>query len=304
MGDAKGMVCIAGPLGSSDHRAIDLFGLDEIDALPMPSLDDVIHTVGHTPGIFGILPIENSIEGELTLTLDRLIFDSARVHIVAEAVLGEEMWAFTLGGTASIHTVVSHSMILDLCASYIRQNGLRVIHAVSTASACEQVVRGGDPGVAALAPPQVGESAGLRVFDAHVSEVGELRTRFALIAQTVPPSTGDDRTMIVITPRSDSVGALAEIAGVFEQHRVNMFSILSRPMAVHNGLHCFVVGAEGHVDEPPLSNLIVALIHERHSLKLLGSYPRWRGQQVVTPSPSLPAGALEVDELLSGRGRS
>ncbi len=282
------MVAMAGPLGSSDHRSLGLLGITDVDPLPMPSLADVVDTVGNTPGCFGVVPIENSTEGELTLALDRLVFSQEGVHIISEAVLGEEIWAMGLADASSIHTVISHSMILDLCGDFIRHNGLRVVHAVSTASACEEVVRLRDSGTAALAPPRVGLDAGLVEYDRRVTELGEIRTRYALIGQEIPEPTGDDRTRLVVTPGYDAAGSLATIAQRFAQHQINMFSIISRPLTAAEDLHCFVVGLTGHVQDEPVRAMIEDLVSDGHSVKLLGSYPRWKGVSVAAPSSYLP----------------
>jgi chorismate mutase/prephenate dehydratase len=292
----RAMICFAGPLGSSDHRVIELFGFTEFDPLPMPSVEEVIFTVSTTPGLLGVLPIENSTEGELTLTLDRLIFDADDALIVGEAVLAEEIWGFSLNGEASVHTAVSHSMILDLCADFIRHRGLSVKHAVSTKAACDEVVNALDVGLMALAPPSVGAQAGLNAVETQVARVSELRTRYALIANSLPAPTGADRTMLAIVPRYDAVGALSEIAGQFKSHDVNMTSILSRPLAGERDVHCFVVVADGHAHAEPVRSLLRSLLRAGHQVKLMGCYPRWTAKEVVTPSTQLPRGVLAYED--------
>ncbi|WP_298208266.1 prephenate dehydratase domain-containing protein [Ferrimicrobium sp.] len=290
------MICFAGPLGSSDHRVIELFGFTDFDPLPMPSVEQVIFTVSTTPGLLGVLPIENSTEGELTLTLDRLIFDAEDAFIIGEAVLAEEIWGFSLNGEASVHTVISHSMILDLCADFIRHRGLSVRHAVSTKAACDEVVSARDPGLMALAPPSVGAQAGLNAVATEVAQVSELRTRYALVANALPAPTGTDRTMLAIVPRFDAVGALSEIANHFKNHDVNMSSILSRPLAGERDVHCFVVVADGHANVEPVRSLLRSLLRAGHQVKLMGCYPRWTAKDVVTPSTQLPRGVLSYEE--------
>lgn len=291
------MVAFAGPLGSSDHRVVPLFGIEEFDPLPMPSIEEVIVAVSTTPGLLGVLPVENSTEGELSLTLDRLIFDAEGVYIVGEAVLAEAIWGFCVEDAAVPHTAISHAMILDLCGDFIRHRGLSVRHAVSTKAACDEVARAGDPGLLALAPPSVGESVGLVARWREVARVEELRTRYALLAHRVPEPTGFDRSMLAIVPRFDAVGALSEVAGLFRDHRVNMTAILSRPISSQPASHCFVISAEGHVAVEPLRGLVGALLLEGHRVKLLGSYPRWSGVEVVTPSADVPRGELLLDAL-------
>ena len=297
MADQRPMVCFAEPLGSSDHRAVPVFGFDEFDPLPMHSVEAVIHAVSTTPGLYGVMPIENSTEGELTLSIDRLIFESEMAYVVAEAVLGEPIWAFALSEKGEIGDVISHAMILDLAAGFIQQHGLRTHHAVSTAAACQRVASGSTPGMVALAPPAVGHSYGLVPIETEVMVVPEIRTRYALIGKEIPRPTGDDKTMLVIAPRADAVGALEEIAGFFAVHGVNMYSIVSRPLAQLPEFHCFVIGAEGHVSEAPLSGLVRALIEAAHGVKLLGSFPRWRRSEVVNPSLTLPKGMMHMIDL-------
>jgi prephenate dehydratase len=288
----RAMVCFAEPLGSSDHRAVGLFGFHDYDPLPMDTPDAVIQAVATSPDLYGVLPIENSIEGELTLTMDRLIFDYAEAKIVAEAVLGEPIWAFALSAKAAVHTVISHSMLLDLAAEFIRRRGFAVRHAVSSAAACEEVVASKDPGIVALAPPTVGYASDLVPVETEVLRVSELRTRYALLSRELPPATGDDRTMLVVAPRSDCIGALGEIAGLFARHTVNMYSILSRPISQSPEYHCFLIGAEGHVHDTTVGDLIDDLVSGGHGVKVLGSFPRWKKAQVVSPAAGLPKGML------------
>jgi len=291
------MVAFAGPLGSSDHRVVPLFGIEEFDPLPMPSIEEVIVAVSTTPGLLGVLPVENSTEGEFSLTLDRLIFDAEGAYIVGEAVLAEAIWGFGVEGGAVPHTAISHASILDLCADFIRHRGLLVRHAVSTKAACDEVARTGDPGLLALAPPTVGVSVGLVPRWREVARVDELRTRYALIAHRVADPTGCDRSMLAIVPRFDAAGALSEVADLFREHRVNMTAILSRPISAQPTSHCFVISAEGHVAVDPLRGLVRALLVAGHRVKLLGSYPRWSGVEVVTPSADVPRGELLFDAL-------
>ncbi len=297
MADQRPMVCFAEPLGSSDHRAVSVLGFEDFDPLPMHSIEAVIHAVSTTPGLFGVMPIENSTEGELTLSIDRLIFESEMAYIIGEAVLGEPIWAFSTAEEGEIRDVVSHAMILDLSASFIQQHGLRTHHAVSTAAACQRVVGGQFPGMVALAPPTVGYSFGLVPIETEVMKVPEIRTRYALIGKEVPEPSGDDRTMLVVAPRTDAVGALEEIAGLFAANGVNMYSIVSRPLALLPEFHCFVIGAEGHVYEEPVLKLVRALVEAGHGVKLIGSFPRWRRSEVVNPSLTLPKGMINLTDL-------
>lgn len=288
------LICFTGPTGTSDHRAIRLFSsVDEYEPLPMPSISEVIQTVNYTAGCFGVVPMENSTDGELTTILDRLIFETTQVRIQEEVVLAEGVSAFGLTESDSVATVISHPLILELCSRFIKERGLLTRHALSTSDACRSVVLERDPTMIALAPPEVGVMFELKVMDEGVLDVPEIRTRYALIGQGIAPRTTYDKTSLVITPTADKVGSLSEISTVFASHGVNMVSILSRPLQAKIGLHAFYVVCEGHVSESGVYATLKDLIEGGSSIKLLGSFPRWRGTEVTTPFASLPMGFAE-----------
>ncbi len=285
MSVAARMVAFAEPLGSSSHRSLALFGLSDADPLPMDSLDEVVETVAATPGLLGVVPIETVLEGELASTLDRIV--ASWVYVVGEAVLAEPIRAFAAEATTVPQVVVSHPAILALAAGWISRIGAQPRHALSTHHACVEVASG-EPGLVALAPPEVGYQAELVVLEDAVTSIPEVRTRYALIGHELPPPTGDDRSRLVVVPRADVVGVLAEITQVLASHGVNLTSIVSRPTG-HGDEHYFLLGARGHVAEPHLEAACSELERRGHGLRVLGSYPRWRGVEVVAPEPVVVA---------------
>jgi chorismate mutase/prephenate dehydratase len=284
MGPHARMVAFAEPVGSSSHRSLVLFGLTDVDPLPMASLDEVVDTVEATPGLLGVLPVETIVEGELAATLDRLV--TARVLIVGEAVLAEPIWAFGAEAGTVPHTVVSHPAILALASAWVGQVGASVREALSTRHACVEVATGA-PGLVALAPPEVGYQADLVAIEDAVTSIPEVRTRYALIGRELPPPSGDDRSRLVIVPRADVVGALAEITAVLAGAGVNLTSIVSRPTG-QGDEHYFLVGTQGHVEEPALLAAIAELRARGHRVRILGSYPRWHGPELVVPRQRFP----------------
>ncbi len=289
------IICYLGPEGTSDLRAISLLKtVDDLEALPMSSVSDVIETVNFTPGCLGIIPLENSTDGELTTNLDKLIFDYDSVLIREEVVLNESIDAFCVDPGVPHTQVLSHPLILDLCSMYIKQQGLTLRHTLSTSEACRIVATDHDSTLVALAPPIVGESYGLELVSNAVMDVPDIRTKYVMIGREVAAPTGDDRTSIVITPTSDRVGFLAEVSKIFAANRVNMNQILSRPLSAKLGNYCFLVVFEGHVSDPPISAMFAELLALDASVKLLGSYPRWRGSEVSTPSTCLPRGGVDT----------
>ncbi|ACU54091.1 prephenate dehydratase [Acidimicrobium ferrooxidans DSM 10331] len=285
------MVAFAEPLGSSSHRSLGLFGLADADPLPMISLDEVVSTVEATPGLLGVVPVETVLEGELAATLDRLV--DARVLVVGEAVLAEPIWAFGADAGASAHVVISHPAILALAAGWIAATGAEVREALSTRHACQEVALAG-PGLVALAPPEVGYQAELIALEDSVTSIPEVRTRYVLIGHELPAPTGDDRSRLVVVPRADVVGVLAEITSVLAAAGVNLTSIVSRPLGLGDE-HYFLIGTRGHAADPGLEHALGELARLGHRVRLLGSYPRWQGPEVVVPRPTPPSDGLAHD---------
>lgn len=289
------IVCYLGPAGTSDYRAMSLLeSVSELEPLPMGSVSEIIQTVNFMPGCVGLVPLEDSTNGELTTILDRLIFEAKSILIREEVVLVEEICAFGTDSNTAASSVVSHPLILELCSQFIKERGLETRHAVSTADACRIVATELDRGLIALAPPLVGAEAGLSVKANEVMDTPDIRTRYVLIGREVAPRTGDDKTSVVITPASDKVGFLAEVSACFARHNVNMTSILSRPLQAKIGSHAFHITCSGHITDPEVKGAIDDLLGIRASVKLLGSYARWKGTEVTTPSSLLPLGSIDA----------
>lgn len=293
------IICYLGPRGTSDFRAISLLrSVEGPEPLPMSSISDVVETVNYTPGALGIIPLENSTDGEMTINLDKLIFEVENVMIREEVVLAESIDAYCLDPAVQPTTVVSHPLILDLCTKYIKQHSLVTRHALSTAEAARYVADNRDPTVIALAPMVVGESHGLSLVANAVMDVPDIRTRYVLLGREVAPPSGDDRTSLVVTPTSDRVGFLSEVAAIFSRHGVNMNHILSRPLSAKIGNYAMHIVLEGHIYDEQISSMVGELFELDATIKLLGSYPRWRGIDVSVPSPNLPRGSVGTLEAL------
>ncbi len=292
------LICFLGPLGTSDHRAIELFsGIGDYVPLPMTSISEIVQTVNNTPGCLGVVPLENSTDGELTTISDKLIFDATDIRIQQECVLAEVISAYGLSDISVATTVVSHPQILELCSRFIRERGLNTRHATSTSEACRIVGRERDVTLIALAPPAVGGRLGLAAYDDTVLDVPEIRTRYVLIGQTIAAASGFDKSVFVVTPAFDAVGALSGVLSSFTKHSVNMLSILSRPLQTKIGLHSFYITCEGHIRDRALRDTVESLLEAGHSVKHLGSFPRWKGAEVTTPFATLPLGSIEPDDL-------
>lgn len=268
------------------------------DVLPMPTVAQVLETVEHTPGSAGLLPIEDSYEGEALSVYDRLVFGSWNAFIRDEVVVADSLDAFAVSGVASelAHTAVSTPRGIEHCFRFVQEHGLRVRYADSHVEGCRQVAAAGDEGLVAIAPTRVAEPFGLVTVAAGIEDLPDLKTRFIVVSRDVAPPTGDDKTTLVVTPAIDRSGTLVDLLGAFGANAVNMVSLLSRPLRAAIGTHCFQITCEGHVSDPAVQATVRLLWEKGARVKVLGSFPAWTGDQVMTPFDALPASSVGPDD--------
>jgi prephenate dehydratase len=258
----------------------------------------VLETVEHTPGSAGLLPIENSYEGEALSVYDRLVFESWHAYIRDEVVVSDSIDAFASSPDAKevAHTAISSPRGIEHCFRFVQEQGLAVRYADTDAEACRIVAHGADAGLIALAPTRVAAGFGLVTIAAGIEDLPDLKTRFIVVSREVAPPTGDDKTTLVVTPAVDRSGTLADLLEAFGENDVNMVSLLSRPLRASVGSHCFQITCEGHVTDPPLQATIRRLWDKGARVKVLGSFPAWTGDLVMTPFDSLPAASIGPDD--------
>ncbi|MBA2282068.1 MAG: hypothetical protein H0W25_12685 [Acidimicrobiia bacterium] len=262
--------------------------------LPMPTVAQVLETVEHTPGSAGLLPIEDSYDGESLAVYDRLVFESRNAYIRDEVVVSDSLDAFAQGEAAAeaAHTAVASPRGIEQCFRFVQEHGLRVRYVESAVEACRVVSTAVDEGLIALAPTRMAERFGLATIAAGIEDLPDLKTRFIVVSREVAPPTGDDKTTLIVTPAVDRSGTLVDLLGAFGENDVNMVSLISRPLRASVGTHCFQITCEGHVSDQPLQATIKRLWDKGARIKVLGSFPAWTGDQVMTPFDALPTSSV------------
>lgn len=280
----------------SSHRPLSLRAIDELttvrpgEVLAMATVAEVLETVESTPGCVGLLPVEDSFEGENTAVVDRLVFGTSRVSVSEEVVVAETLDAFRFRTDGPVETriAISAPRAIEHCHRFIRENGLVTRFTGSTQEACRIVAESGDRSLVALAPREVAEAYGLVPVASSVDDMPEARTRFFLVGQHVAEPTGHDKTTLVLTQPDDRSGNLRRFLEAFATHGVNLVSLHSRPLR-SAAEYCFLVTAEAHLTEPRMAAAIEELWAAGAQIKVVGSYPHWGGDQVVAAFAEPPA---------------
>lgn len=262
-----------GPQGTFTHEAaISFFGnTDGFE--PRNTVVDVLRSVESREFPFGVVPIENSVQGEVTTTMDALVFDFNSIGIVGEVILPVGFCAFRKKGAVDSPTSVhSHPHALAQCTQYVHRLGAPVVASKSTAAACEFVATTHDTGVVAIASGRAGEMYGLELIDADIEDYPGAQTRFFVLGteRTVP--TGSDKTSFVVIPRNQNRGVLAEIFETLADRSIEVHSIHSRPIRTRLGTYSFFLTISGHLSEADVFAALSSLLDGGHRLKVLGSY--------------------------------
>ena len=278
-GDGSRKVGFFGPFGTFTEQAVraqpDLAG-EELVAFP--SVPDVLDAVAAGDVDCGVVPIENSIEGVVNFTQDALAFDYDLL-ITREMVLDIELCLLAPSGHSldDVKVVLSIPVATAQCHRYLREHvpTAEIRPAASTAEAARLVAESAGPGTVAIAPRVAAERYGLEVLATDIADHPGNQTRFVVVARDgVPAPTGHDRTGMVVYQRADEPGSLISILQEFAARRINLTNLLSRPTK-NGGLgdYCFVIYADGHIDDELMADALRDLHTKQGAVKFLGSYP-------------------------------
>lgn len=270
-----------GPPGTFTEEALlSMASAADADVVPMQTIPAVVRAVRDGDVEAGLVPIENSIEGSVNLTLDTLAFDTDdTIQIRSEVVRPIRHALLGAAGAAlgDITDVVSHPHATAQCRLYLERAlpGATVHAANSTAEAAREAAARGR-GWAAIGTSLAAELHGVTVLEENVEDRAENATRFVLVGKDRVPPTGDDKTSAVCFIEKDRPGSLLAILHEFSDRQINLTKLESRPTKERLGEYCFFIDMEGHADEPPVRYAIESLRTKILEVKVLGSYPRFR----------------------------
>ncbi len=267
-------VAFLGPPHTYSHEAARMRFGSSAEFVAEPSIAAVFAALDTARADFGVVPVENSSEGSVTLTLDLLI-DTPLV-IIGEVLLPiRHALMSRAGDAATIAVIYSHQQSLGQCRNYLAVNfpHCRLEAAASNTAAAERAAA--EPGAAAIASEEAAAPYGLRVIARNIQDSARNTTRFLVIGHHPAGRTGSDKTTALFAVR-DQVGALNQALNVFARNRINISKIESRPLRSRPWEYLFFVDLHGHREDPGLKRALAALERKALFLKVLGSYPEGR----------------------------
>ncbi|HEY5821949.1 MAG TPA: prephenate dehydratase [Propionibacteriaceae bacterium] len=268
-----------GPVGTFTHQALLTLPAVQAEPIPYASVGLALQAVRDGEVAASLVPIENSVEGGVTATLDNLTYGEPLV-ITREVLLPVQFTLFGRPGTrlADVRQILTHPHAAAQCRDWVAAHLPQAVvtEGGSTAAAAAAVAAPQSRFDAAICATVAGRLHRLEPLATGIADNPDAVTRFVLVSRPGPvgPPTGADKTTMVLFMREDHPGALLEILEQFASRGVNLCRIESRPTKRTLGDYCFSVDAEGHVDDARLAEAMMGLHRTCADVVFLGSYPR------------------------------
>lgn len=264
-------VAFLGPVATFTHQAaLDRFGASA-EYRPSRTIAEVFDDVERARVDHGVVPVENTTEGAVNITLDRLV--DADVTICGEIYLDVTQnllsRATELG---AIKRVLSHPQGIAQCREWLARNlpDVQTEDISSTSAAVEMAAH--DPTIAGIASELAGRHFGVPVLRARIEDNQQNATRFLVISRRPTGPSGHDKTSICFA-MPNQPGALHRILEPFARIGLNLTKIESRPAKHRPWDYVMFLDFEGHRETPVVADVLAAAAERTLFLKILGSYP-------------------------------
>lgn len=270
--EAPVKVGFLGPEGTYTHSAaLKHFGAS-VTALPQTTIDDVFHAVETGETDYGVVPVENSIEGMISHTLDS--FFTSPLKICGEILLRiRHQLLSPAESIGEVKRVVSHAQSLAQCRRWLAQHLPNVeLSSVSSNAEAVRQIRG-DKHAAAIASEAAGVLYEVPILRANIEDDAANTTRFLVIGAGDTPPSGQDKTSLMVS-NPNKPGALHRILTPLAEQNVSMTRIESRPSKAALWEYVFFIDIEGHIEDGNVRTALDRLEVEAGFLRSLGSYPR------------------------------
>ncbi len=270
----KETVAYLGPRGTFSYLAALRYFGKEHRFHPSVSIEEVFTEVARDRCQYGIVPIENSTEGTVNLTLDALYkYD---LKICGEVYQEVQLDLVNRSGQmADIKVIYSHPQPLAQCRQWLHNNVplIPLKEVSSTAAAAQKAAE--NPDAAAIAPDMTTSLYKLQTVARRIEDYIGNTTRFVVLSKQSAPPSGRDKTSILFGV-TDRPGSLVEILRVLSEQNINMSKIESRPKKGEPWQYLFFVDLEGHYTNSTVRDALEKIGQECSYFKWLGSYPRGR----------------------------
>lgn len=260
-----------GPEATFTHIAArNYFDADD-QFVAQPGIQDVFDEVEKGSCQYGVVPVENSIEGSVNHTLDLFLESNLKICAETYLVISHDLLS-TTDQLKNIQVIYSHPQPFAQCRGWLKKNlpNVELVECSSTAQAAQKALV--TDKAAAIAGSEAAQLYGLEVVASKIQDVVRNTTRFLIIGKDNVRPTGHDKTSIMFVT-THVPGALFQVLEPIAESGINMMKLESRPAKYENWSYVFFVDLEGHATDAIVSQTLAQMKELCQFLKILGSYP-------------------------------
>lgn len=279
-------IAYLGPVGTFTQEAAQLlFSNPKAEFVPYPTIPDVLISVEQGVSDYGVVPVENTIEGSVNSTLDWLI------HRIDSPIVGELIYPISQclmvhpsqadQPAGAFKQVLSHPQAIAQCQMFLREKypQIKFVYTDSTAKAAQMLNENPQEAWLAIATESAAKNHQLHILQTDIQDHDNNFTRFIAIGERPVVSSGKVvryKSSIQVTLPSDYPGALHQVLATFAWRKINLSRIESRPTKTGLGNYYFIIDAEIAADHVLMKGTLAELKALGCSVRLLGSYPCYR----------------------------
>jgi len=262
------------PGAYSEQAVFNYYG--EVDTHPCESFDVMFDSVVSGKSDLALAPIENSLAGSIHQNYDLLLQHD--LHIVGEYLLRVHHCLITMPGVKKedIKKAISHPQALGQCAGYLRSHGIKTEQVYDTAGSVKMLKESGAKDTAAIASRRAAEIYEMQIIEEGIEDNAENYTRFLAVGRESIVPEGEAKTSIVFTLKN-MPGALFKALSVFALRDIDLTKIESRPLQGKPWEYLFYIDFIGSTSDEVSKRALDHLGEYAMTLRVLGSYPRFRG---------------------------
>ena len=276
---ASAVYAFLGPVGTFTELALaQILEAKDAEWLPAPTVHEALAAVLSGEAVRAVVPVESSVEGGVSATLDALA-TVGDLRIYGEYLVPVNFNLVAKPGIklTDVKTVAVHPVAYAQVRGWLQDNlpNAKILTATSNAAAAAELLSG-SAADAGVSTPHITEHYEVEVLARSIADNPNAQTRFIQVGlpDVQPAVTGADKTSVIVELPNDRPGALLEMLEEFAVRGVNLMRIESRPIGDRLGRYRFNVDAEGHIQDRGLGEALSGLYRFSPNVTFLGSYPR------------------------------
>ena len=266
---------VLGPAGTHSEAAavyLKKYCQEDYRLVLFADIFDCLQAVENGEVDSALVPVENSLEGAINISLDTLA-RSDGLHVWRELIwpVHNQLLAKRKG---EIKRIYSHAQPISQCRAFLQEHypQAELIKVSSTARAAEIVADSEDDHCAAIATARAGELLGLIPIAKEIQDSAANCTRFFQVGREAQVFLPKEKLLVICQIDGQQAGALFDVLKEFAQRGINMTRIESRPARTELGAYIFFFDLE-YVDSPQLDESLAAVAEKSIWLRNLGTYP-------------------------------